>query len=145
MNHRKNCMDVLDEICSNKNQIKSLDEYIYNHTKNNENEYYIQMRKIIFAFKKNPDLLKKVNNNIIILPSLDDENLFDIKIDRQLKEVCWAQKIEEKFSNLFVTGHKCSYCKSKKVISETLQTRSADEAQTVFLKCLECGKKLRIS
>jgi DNA-directed RNA polymerase subunit M/transcription elongation factor TFIIS len=36
---------------------------------------------------------------------------------------------------------KCSRCKSKKVSYYELQTRSGDEASTLFMNCLICGKK----
>jgi DNA-directed RNA polymerase subunit M/transcription elongation factor TFIIS len=35
----------------------------------------------------------------------------------------------------------CSRCKSKKVSYYELQTRSGDEASTLFMNCLICGKK----
>jgi DNA-directed RNA polymerase, subunit M/Transcription elongation factor TFIIS len=34
----------------------------------------------------------------------------------------------------------CSKCKSKKCNYYTLQTRSADEPETIFITCLDCGK-----
>jgi DNA-directed RNA polymerase subunit M/transcription elongation factor TFIIS len=35
----------------------------------------------------------------------------------------------------------CMRCKSKKVSYYELQTRSGDEASTLFMECLICGKK----
>lgn len=35
----------------------------------------------------------------------------------------------------------CSKCKSRKTTFYELQTRSADEAMTVFLRCANCGKR----
>lgn len=34
----------------------------------------------------------------------------------------------------------CSRCKSKKCNYYTLQTRSADEPETIFITCLDCGR-----
>lgn len=34
----------------------------------------------------------------------------------------------------------CGRCKSKKCTFYTAQTRSADEAETIFITCLDCGK-----
>lgn len=35
----------------------------------------------------------------------------------------------------------CHHCKQKKVFHFSVQTRSADEASTLFFKCLNCGKE----
>jgi len=37
----------------------------------------------------------------------------------------------------------CSKCKSKKSTYVELQTRSADEPATIFVQCLNCGKRWR--
>ena len=39
----------------------------------------------------------------------------------------------------------CKFCKSKKTISFEKQTRSSDEAATLFIQCLECNKSFRIN
>ena len=39
----------------------------------------------------------------------------------------------------------CRFCKSKKTISFEKQTRSSDEAATLFINCLECNKNFRIN
>ena len=36
----------------------------------------------------------------------------------------------------------CKFCKSKKTISFEKQTRSSDEAATLFISCVECKQKL---
>ena len=38
-------------------------------------------------------------------------------------------------------GITCFKCKSDNVYSESRQTRSADEAMTIFYTCLNCGNK----
>jgi transcription elongation factor S-II len=38
---------------------------------------------------------------------------------------------------------KCSRCKSSKTTFHEKQTRSADEPMTVFVLCLNCGKRWR--
>lgn len=37
----------------------------------------------------------------------------------------------------------CGKCKSKKTTFYEMQTRSADEPMTVFVQCLNCGKRWR--
>ena len=38
-----------------------------------------------------------------------------------------------------VVGMKCPMCGSDEIYAESRQTRSADEAMTVFYTCLKCG------
>lgn len=38
-------------------------------------------------------------------------------------------------------AYTCGKCKSKKTVYTSLQTRSADEPTTNFVKCLACGKR----
>ena len=38
----------------------------------------------------------------------------------------------------------CSRCKSKRTISFSKQTRSGDEACTVFVRCAECNHQFRM-
>lgn len=40
--------------------------------------------------------------------------------------------------------YKCSKCGSRKVISNEMQVRSADEGTTVFCTCSNCGNKWKI-
>lgn len=35
----------------------------------------------------------------------------------------------------------CRKCKSKKTLSYGIQTRSADEPMTMFIKCVDCGQR----
>ena len=41
-------------------------------------------------------------------------------------------------------GIKCKTCGSDNIYSESRQTRSADEAMTIFYTCLNCGKKWKV-
>ncbi|QCQ67795.1 hypothetical protein ECIV_ORF40 [European chub iridovirus] len=51
----------------------------------------------------------------------------------------FEHEIKNKFVNLKSSGHICSKCKSVKTFLVTRQTRSADEALTVFVKCVKCN------
>ena len=65
----------------------------------------------------------------------------------------WKELIDEKYKRdriLYEIDQggatdefKCSRCKQRKCTYYELQTRSADEPMTVFLTCLNCGKRWR--
>lgn len=66
----------------------------------------------------------------------------------------WKQLIDEKYKRdkvLFETKkeaatnqYKCSRCKKNECVFYELQTRSADESMTIFVICLNCGKRWKI-
>ena len=60
---------------------------------------------------------------------IDERNQLRLKAAYEIKLVAMSDMI------------KCSRCKSKKVSYYELQTRSGDEASTLFMNCLICGKK----
>lgn len=65
----------------------------------------------------------------------------------------WKELIDEKYKRDRVLYEKdqggatdefkCSRCKQRKCTYYELQTRSADEPMTVFVTCLNCGKRWR--
>lgn len=125
---------------------KKLEEIIYNQFKDNFNEYVIQSRRVIYGLFKNIEKLKEYQD-VTIIPALNDDLLFGKKIQIETKSVCWSKKIDEEFSDIFITGATCRNkdCGSKKIIDESEQIKSADESTTTFLKCLDCGFKYRLN
>jgi DNA-directed RNA polymerase subunit M/transcription elongation factor TFIIS len=67
----------------------------------------------------------------------------------------WKETIDaymKKYKNAYVQQDlpvtemfRCSKCGKRKCTFYTMQTRSADEGETVFVNCLNCGKKFKIS
>ena len=65
----------------------------------------------------------------------------------------WKELIDEKYKRdrvLYEVDQggatdefKCNRCKQRKCTYYELQTRSADEPMTVFVTCLNCGKRWR--
>ena len=52
------------------------------------------------------------------------------------------ESIQTKIKN--TVNIKCGTCGSDNVYSESRQTRSGDEAMTIFYTCLNCGKKWKV-
>jgi transcription elongation factor S-II len=70
------------------------------------------------------------------------------------QELCpdkWSRLIEAKmkqYSNKFETkieaatdAFTCRKCKSKRCTYNAVQTRSSDEAMTIFVTCVDCGQR----
>ena len=56
------------------------------------------------------------------------------KRDAVISEIDFGQATEQ---------FTCARCKGTKTTYYTMQTRSADEAETVFITCLQCGRRWR--
>lgn len=69
---------------------------------------------------------------------------------QEMKPEIWKELIEKKSTidatkfDTNITARTdmftCGKCKSKKCTYYTMQTRSADEPETIFITCLDCGK-----
>ena len=66
---------------------------------------------------------------------LDPEQYKHI-IEKKLYE---TKKKKQKGSTIFT----CKKCKSKRCTYYTMQTRSCDEPETIFITCLDCGKNFK--
>eukprot|EP00977_Amphora_coffeiformis_P017434 scaffold5684_cov169-Amphora_coffeaeformis.AAC.9 len=124
--------------------------------------YTDKARSLAFNLKKNAGLTQEV-----ILGQLDAESLVQMKSEdlasddmrhkrheeaKKLidsKRLDWDQANEEKINKmcgiqgdlLKASLFTCGRCKSVKTTSTQKQTRSADEPMTVFVLCLNCGKR----
>lgn len=67
-----------------------------------------------------------------LCPSILQEEKMDLELRRQ-------QKIEQKTSKAF----KCKKCGASETTMQEMQTRSSDEAPTLFLQCVNCGNRWR--
>lgn len=96
----------------------------------------------------NKDLIVYVNDKKILpheVPFLKPENSFP---------AVWKKVIEERDKRLehafeddqvaMTNMYKCGKCKNRKTTYYTLQIRSSDEAETIFVKCIVCKNSWRI-
>ena len=118
--------------------------------KNWDNQYFVliyttKLRSIISNFKKIMELLKEDNTlkaeqipfmTHQEIDSIRWEELITAKMKRD-KNICETQV--EASSDLF----KCGKCKERRTVFYEMQTRSADEPMTIFITCLNCGKRWR--
>lgn len=124
--------------------------------------YIEKARSLAFNLKKNTDLTQDV-----ILGSVEAKDLVHMTSEQlasaeakkaraeeakkliDSKRLDWEQANEDKINEmcgikgdlLKASLFTCGRCKSTKTTSTQKQTRSADEPMTVFVLCLNCGKR----
>ena len=104
---------------------------------------YIIIKNANIVIKELKDYLEYDFEDINFTPHdfIFDCNLFNnakLKYYEELDKTRDTVEIEEGV-------YTCSKCKSKKTTSFQIQTRSADEGMTSFIKCHDCGKKWKIN
>mmetsp|Transcript_62724 Transcript_62724/g.152707 ORF Transcript_62724/g.152707 Transcript_62724/m.152707 type:complete len:341 (-) Transcript_62724:1194-2216(-) len=131
-----------------------------------QSEYLAKARSLCFNVKKNTALATE-----IILGQLDATELVNMSVEQLAsdeqkkkmeertktlfasKQLDWESQNEDKINKMCgITGDllkaslfTCGRCKSTKTTSTQKQTRSADEPMTVFVLCLNCGKRWKFS
>lgn len=149
---RQKVVTKLNTVIKNKKLSVKIEDKIYAKYKNNTKQYLNKITSIhVNANPKshigNKKFLKKLKKK-----EIDVENIASITAQEMFPEH-WASIIEKRKLNAeflyskrpesYTTLYTCSCCKNKKVSYYQLQTRSADEAMTVFYTCVECGHKWR--
>lgn len=97
------------------------------------------------SYVKNTYLVSQIENGSIDIekiPFMNYQEIFPEHWKRLLDEKYKREKLlyEEKMEAM-TDQFKCGRCKSKKCTYYELQTRSADEAMTTFISCLNCGNR----
>ncbi len=129
---------------------------------NDRTEYLGKARSLFFNIKKNVDLTTQILLGQIPANELVDMTTEQLASDEKRKEreerarkimdtsrLDWDQANEDKINEMCgIKGEllkaslfTCGRCKSVKTTSTQKQTRSADEPMTVFVLCLNCGKR----
>ena len=148
---------------TNENSATNLEKGIYNWSlkeasnrkvvKKWDNQFFIQIYldhlRSIFLNLKNDNLMQMVASGEIKpheLAFMTHHEMLPDKWDELIK----AKSIRDKSKfetniEAMTDTFTCRKCKSKKCSYMQLQTRSADEAMTVYVTCCECGNRWKIS
>jgi transcription elongation factor S-II len=96
---------------------------------------------------KNTRLRQRIQDKEFSLESIATMSAYDLfpehwreSADRQLIRV---QKILEGNKSRATDEYKCHRCNKRECTYYEMQTRSADEPMTIFITCLNCGKRWR--
>lgn len=113
--------------------------------------HYISIcRRVIGNFSpntyiKNKGVMERYKNNELTLEQIVNQNYYElfpehwqVMVDRQAKKE--KIQLEGDFSRA-TDRWLCMGCKQRKCTYYELQTRSADEPMTIFIQCLNCGKR----
>ena len=113
--------------------------------------YMNKIRKICAnlsnSYVNNNSIIKKLVNNefqphklaFMSPQDLYPEHWEKIIADKEKKD---SMMCEIDFGQA-TTQFRCPRCKNNETTYYTLQTRSADESETIFITCLNCGKRWR--
>jgi transcription elongation factor S-II len=155
---RPNLVSKFSEILEDEKKATNLEKAIYNYTikeastrrlvKKWENPWFMhlycdRLRTIYFNLK-NEEILNLLKNNELLPQTLALMTHQEMNPDHWKELLEKKSKIDEsKYDTNLVANtdmFTCGKCKSKKCSYYTMQTRSADEPETIFITCLDCGK-----
>jgi len=158
---------ILDRIINDEFISINLEKGIYNYTiwkSKNRHEPCTWDNVCFINIYKNK--LKQICANIIPNSYINNHNLLKKLRNKEFKphEIAflspgqlfpekWEKIVQEKKKRDAVMSEidfgqatnqfTCVKCKGNKTTYYTMQTRSADEAETVFITCLQCGRRWR--
>lgn len=159
---RANVRKKLDETLKNDKHSTNLEKGIYNYSlkeaerrkviKKWDNKYFVQLYVDHFRSVYNnltPEIIEQVNTDAIKVHSVAFMTHQELSPDK------WGELIDAKSKrdkNKFEVNIEaatdtftCRKCRSKKCTYAALQTRSSDEATTLFVTCLDCGQRWKIN
>ena len=110
-------------------------------------QIYIDRLRSIYINLKNEAILTQLHKKEITPQSVGFMTHQEFKpehwkpmIDRKMKRDAAKYNVKIEASTDMFT---CKKCKSKKCTFFEMQTRSADEAATIFITCLDCGQNMK--
>lgn len=136
----------------------------HEHAKGQKEKYLEKIRSLVFNLKKNTQLREDVLfggvTSAVLVNMTPNELATEEKVKEREAKVAflkdsrrldWDTANEDKVNAMCgIKGEllkaslfECGRCKSHKTTSTQKQTRSADEPMTVFVLCLNCGKRWR--
>ena len=113
----------------------------------NEEEYINKAQQLVINLKQNKDLIL-FGTDIVVKTDCEmakNTIIEDIQHEDERRKLKFGQMLEEKYEMLNDKSYKetlkCARCGSGEVSWEQKQTRSADEAMTVYCTCNKCNKR----
>ena len=112
-----------------------------------EADYIDKCQQIIRNLKQNTALASKGTNIVVMTDREMSENtiIADIEKQTEIQKKRFEQMLQEKYDMMNDQSYnatlKCRRCGSSEVGWEQKQTRSADEASTVFCTCTKCNNR----
>lgn len=113
-----------------------------------ENPVFVQLYvdRLRSVLANLPDMIPQIESGEVLVQTVAFMTHQELKPDR------WARLIDQKMKRSLpgtetveasTDMYTCKKCKSKRCTYYEMQTRSADEPATVFITCLDCGKRWR--
>lgn len=156
---RLNIRGKLNLILENEKHSSNLEKGIFNYAlkeatnrkvvKKWDNPYFVQIYldrlRSIYINLKNPEILEQIKSEAIQAHSVAFMTHQEMCPDKW-KELIDAKIIKDKNKyeinvEASTDTFTCRKCKSNKCTYYLQQTRSADEATTIFVQCLTCGQR----
>jgi DNA-directed RNA polymerase subunit M/transcription elongation factor TFIIS len=127
---------ALGECVTKPQNVTILEKCVYDAVKNSNYEYLTVLYQVIgdiLAGKRLNDVVKSVK-----MGQIGWEHVDYTQHKRELDE---QDKFSENPIEIEEGVEKCKNCKSTRVYSYSLQTRSADEGMSTYCNCMQCGAK----
>lgn len=157
-NFRNNIRERFNNIICDETKSINLEKALFNYTikeagfrkivKKWENapfvQLYVDRLRSLYINLKHEEILKSIQNDELKVQT------YAFMTHQEMIPSHWKELLDKKalmenskFETDLVANtdmFTCGKCKSKKCSYYTMQTRSADEPETIFISCLDCGK-----
>jgi transcription elongation factor S-II len=152
-NIRSKFADILDDSTKSTNLEKAIFNYalqeasMRKEVKKWENPRFVQLYNdrlwTVFVNLKNPRILESIKTDELL------PQTFVFMTHQEMNPEHWKELLDKKRildanSDTTLVANTdmftCSKCKSTNCNYYTMQTRSADEPETIFITCIDCGK-----
>lgn len=143
---RRNVLRMLCQISDDLETSRIIESAIHSVSRQ-EAEYIDKAQQLIFNIKQNPTLINNKEDTLLLTDDQMAKNtvIEDIQHETELRKIRFEQMLQEKYDMVndksYNTTLKCRRCGSAEVSWEQKQTRSADEASTVFCTCNKCNNR----
>lgn len=143
---RRRVLNLLNSFCDNLSHSREIEASIHALCTDLD-EYVSKSQQLIFNIRQNVYLVPKGKHLVFNSDQEMAEGTIieNIEQESQIQRMRFEQMLEEKYEMLndksFKSTLKCRRCGSSEVSWEQKQTRSADEAMTVFCTCNKCNQR----